>query len=92
MIIKSEKCLFAPIECNNVEGCKYMLHRFGVLECEPIGYKKTLVNVIHKKELKEREELFKNTTVKSGDNYNKKLDLSYKDAVISKEEKRKREY
>ncbi len=88
MIVKCEKCILTSIDCNRISSCKYMLHRFGVLECEPIGYKKTLVNAIHEKELKEREELL---TVNSGDNYNKKLDLNYKDAVIDRQAKGKRE-
>ena len=92
MIIKSEKCLVTPRECKHVSSCKYLLERFGVFDCEPVKYKRLLINSKHQQELKEREELLSKSNYKSGDNYNKKLDLSYKDAVISKEEKRKREY
>ena len=46
----------------------------------------------HQKELQDRKELLKSLDmVKSGNNYNKKIDLTYKDAVIDKQAKGKRE-
>ena len=57
MIVKCQCCMFADISCNKVESCKYLLHRFGVLECEPEEYKKILINSKHKQELKERTKI-----------------------------------
>ena len=92
MIIKSQKCLLANMECSHVSTCKYMLHRFGVLDCEPVAVKKQKIEAKHQKELQDREELLKSLDmVKSGNNYNKKIDLTYKDAVIDKQAKGKRE-
>ena len=43
--------------------------------------------------MQERKELLaKLGDIKSGDNYNRKIDLTYKDAVIDKQAKGKREY
>ena len=92
LIIKSEKCLLSESECSHVNTCKYTLHRFGVLDCEPVAVKKQKIEAKHQKELQDREELLKSLDmVKSGNNYNKKIDLTYKDAVIDKQAKRKRE-
>ena len=92
MIIKSQKCLLANMECSHVSTCKYMLHRFGVFDCEPEAVKKQKIEAEHQKELQDREELLKSLDmVKSGNNYNKKIDLTYKDAVIDKQAKGKRE-
>ena len=92
MIIKSQKCLLANMECNHVSTCKYMLHRFGVFDCESATIKKQKIEAKHQKELQDREELLKSLDmVKSGNNYNKKIDLTYKDAVIDKQAKGKRE-
>ena len=91
MIIKSQKCLVSDAECSHVSTCKYMLRRFGVFECDPIGIKKKSIEAKHQKELQDREELLKSLDmVKSGNNYNKKIDLTYKDAVIDKQAKGKR--
>ena len=69
MKTKSQKCLLANMECSHVSTCKYMLHRFGVFECDPIGIKKKSIEAKHQKELQDREELLKNLDmVKSGDN------------------------
>lgn len=57
MIVKREQCILAPIDCNKISSCKYMLHRFGVLECEPVKYKRLLVDLKHQQELKKRREL-----------------------------------
>ena len=79
-------------ECRHVNTCKYMLHRFGVFECDPIEIKKESIEAKHQKELQDREELLKSLDmVKSGNNYNRKIDLTYKDAVIDKQAKGKRE-
>ena len=92
MKTKSQKCLLANMECSHVSTCKYMLHRFGVFECDPIEIKKESIEAKHQKELQDREELLKSLDmVKSGNNYNKKIDLTYKDAVIDKQAKGKRE-
>ena len=91
MIIKSQKCLVSNEECNHVSSCKYLLERFGVFECESEEVKKQAIEAKHKHELQEREELLANLdVVKSRDNYNRKLDLTYKDAVIDKQAKGKR--
>ena len=92
MKTKSQKCLLANMECSHVSTCKYMLHRFGVFDCESATIKKQKIEAKHQKELQDREELLKSLDmVKSGNNYNKKIDLTYKDAVIDKQAKRKRE-
>ena len=92
MKTKSQKCLLANIECSHVSTCKYMLHRFGVFDCESATIKKQKIEAKHQKELQDREELLKSLDmVKSGNNYNKKIDLTYKDAVIDKQAKGKRE-
>ena len=57
MIVKCQSCIFAPIDCNKVNSCKYTLHRFGVLECGGKEYKKSLINSVHQKELKNRKKL-----------------------------------
>ena len=93
MKTKSQKCLLANMECSHVSTCKYMLHRFGVFDCESATIKKQKIEAKHQKELQDREELLKSLDmVKSGNNYNKKIDLTYKDAVIDKQAKGKREY
>ena len=92
MKTKSQKCLLANMECSHVSTCKYMLHRFGVFDCESATIKKQKIEAKHQKELQDREELLKSLDmVKSGNNYNKKIDLTYKDAVIDKQAKEKRE-
>ena len=92
MKTKSQKCLLANMECSHVSTCKYMLHRFGVFDCESATIKKQKIEAKHQKELQDREELLKSLDmVKSGNNYNKKIDLTYKDAVIDKQAKRKKE-
>ena len=92
MKTKSQKCLLANMECSHVSTCKYMLHRFGVFDCEPKEARKQVVEAKHQKELQDREELLKSlNVVKSGNNYNEKIDLTYKDAVIDKQAKGKRE-
>ena len=91
MIIKFQKCLLANMECSHVSTCKYMLHRFGVFDCESATIKKQKIEAKHQKELQDREKLLKSLdVVKSGKNYNKKIDLTYKDAVIDKQAKGKR--
>ena len=91
MKIKSQKCLVSDKECSHVSTCKYMLHRFGVFDCESATIKKQKIEAKHQKELQDREELLKSLDmVKSGNNYNKKIDLTYKDAVIDKQAKGKR--
>ena len=91
MKTKSQKCLLANMECSHVSTCKYMLHRFGVFDCESATIKKQKIEAKHQKELQDREELLKSLDmVKSGNNYNKKIDLTYKDAVINKQAKGKR--
>ena len=57
MIIKSEKCLFAHIECEHASSCKYLSERFGVFDCEPVKYKRLLINLKHQQELKERRKI-----------------------------------
>ena len=89
MIIKSQKCLLSNIECSHVNTCRYTLHRFGVLDCEPMESKKQAINAKHQQELKERKELLAKGKYKTGDNYNKRLDLTYRDVVIDKEAKGK---
>ena len=92
MKTKSQKCLLANMECSHVSTCKYMLHRFGVFDCESAEVKKQAIEAKHQQELQERKELLKNLDmVKSGNNYNRKIDLTYKDAVIDKQAKGKRE-
>ena len=92
MKTKSQKCLLANMECSHVSTCKYMLHRFGVFDCESATIKKQKIEAKHQKELQDREELLKSLDmVKSGNNYNKKIDLTYKDAVIDKQAKKKKE-
>lgn len=91
MIIKGEKCLISKAECNKVSSCRYLLERFGVRECEPILVKKTIIDVKHKKEMEERKELLAKGNYNTGNNYNEKLDRTYKDAVIDKQAKGKRE-
>ena len=78
-------------KCSHVNTCKYTFHRFGVFDCEPAESKKKIINAKHQQELKEREELLANGKYHAGDNYNKKIDLTYKDAVIDKQAKGKRE-
>lgn len=91
MIIKGEKCLVTNRECKQVSTCKYLLDRFGVFECESEELKKQSIEAKHQQELQERKELLANLdVVKSGNNYNRKLDLTYKDAVIDKQAKGKR--
>ena len=91
MKTKSQKCLLANMECSHVSTCKYMLHRFGVFDCESATIKKQKIEAKHQKELQDREELLKSLDmVKSGNNYNKKIDLTYKDAVIDKQAKGKK--
>ena len=92
MAIKSQKCLALDKECSHVNTCRYTLERFGVFDCESMESKKQAINAKHQQELKEREEMLKNLDkVNSGNNYNKKIDLTYKDAVIDKQAKGKRE-
>ena len=92
MIIKSQKCLVSNVECSHVNTCRYTLERFGVFDCEPMESKKQAINAKHQYELKERKELLKSLDmVNSGNNYNRKIDLTYRDAVIDKQAKRKRE-
>ena len=89
---KSQKCLALDKECSHVNTCRYTLERFGVFDCESMESKKQAINAKHQQELKEREEMLKNLDkVNSGNNYNKKIDLTYKDAVIDKQAKGKRE-
>ena len=92
MKINSQKCLVSDAECSHVNTCRYTLDRFGVYDCEHAGVKKQEIEAKHQKELQDREELLKSLDmVKSGNNYNRKIDLTYKDAVIDKQAKRKRE-
>ena len=91
MIIKSQKCLALDKECSHVNTCRYTLERFGVFDCESMESKKQAINAKHQQELQDRKELLKSLDmVKSGNNYNKKRDLTYKDAVIDKQAKGKR--
>ena len=88
---KFEKCLALDKECSHVNTCKYTLHRFGVFDCESATIKKRKIEAKHQKELQDRKELLKSLDmVKYGNNYNKKIDLTYKDAVIDKQAKGKR--
>ena len=92
MKIKSQKCLVSNVECSHVNTCRYTLDRFGVFDCEHAGVKKQAIEAKHQHELKERKELLESLDmVKSGDNHNRKLDLTYRDAVINKQAKGKRE-
>ena len=91
MIIKSEKCLVSDAECSHVNTCRYTLERFGVFDCEPVESKKQAINAKHQQELQERKELLANGKYHAGDNYNRKIDLTYRDAVIEKQAKEKRE-
>ena len=92
MAIKSQKCLALDKKCSHVNTCRYTLERFGVFDCESMESKKQAINAKHQHELKERKELLESLDmVKSGNNYNKKIDLTYKDAVIDKQAKEKRE-
>ena len=92
MAIKSQKCLLSNIECSHVNTCRYTLDRFGVFDCEHAEVKKQAIEAKHQQELQDRKELLKNLDmVKSGNNYNRKIDLTYKDAVIDKQAKGKRE-
>ena len=93
MKINSQKCLVSDAECSHVNTCRYTLDRFGVFDCEPMESKKQAINAKHQHELKERKELLKSLDmVKSGNNYNRKIDLTYKDAVIDKQAKGKRQF
>ena len=90
---KSQKCLISSIECSHVNTCKYTLHRFGVFDCEHAEVKKQAIEAKHQQELQDRKELLKSLDmVKSGNNYNRKIDLTYKDAVIDKQKDVKLNY
>ena len=91
MIIKSQKCLVSDAECSHVNTCRYTLERFGVFDCEPVESKKQAINAKHQQELQERKELLANGKYHAGDNYNRKIDLTYRDAVINKQAKGKSE-
>ena len=92
MAIKSQKCLALDKECSHVNTCRYTLERFGVFDCESMESKKQAINAKHQQELQDRKELLKSLDmVKSGNNYNRKIDLTYRDAVIEKQAKEKRE-
>ena len=92
MKTKSQKCLVSDKECSHVSTCRYTLERFGVFDCEHAEVKKQAIEAKHQQELQDRKELLKSLDmVKSGNNYNKKIDLTYKDAVIDKQAKGKRE-
>ena len=74
----NNKCwLGENCECsgNKVHSCMYLHHRFGVIECAPKKYREFAIDVVHKDELNKREELINSGNFKSGENYNKKLDL-----------------
>ena len=89
---KFEKCLALDKECSHVNTCRYTLDRFGVLDCKSAKSKKKIINAKHQQELQDRKELLKSLDmVKSGNNYNRKIDLTYRDAVINKQAKGKRE-
>lgn len=60
---------------NKVHSCKYLFHRFRVTECAPKKYNEFAIDAVHKGELNKREELMNSGNFKSGENYNKKLDL-----------------
>ena len=91
MIIKFQKCLVSNVECSHVNTCRYTLERFGVFDCESMESKKQAINAKHQQELQERKELLANGKYHAGDNYNRKIDLTYRDAVINKQAKGKRE-
>ena len=92
MKIKYQKCLVSNKECSHVSTCRYTLERFGVFDCEHAEVKKQAIEAKHQQELQDRKELLKSLNmVKSGNNYNRKIDLTYKDAVIDKQAKGKRE-
>ena len=91
MINNSQKCLVSNVECSHVNTCRYTLERFGVLDCRSAKSKKKVINAKHQQELQERKELLANRKYHTGDNYNRKIDLTYKDAVIDKQAKGKRE-
>ena len=92
MTIKSQKCLVSNRKCSHVNTCRYTLDRFGVFDCEHAGVKKQAIEVKHQQELQDRKELLKSLdVVNSGNNYNKKIDLTYKDAVIDKQAKGKKD-
>ena len=91
MAIKSQKCLALDKECSHVNTCRYTLERFGVFDCESMESKKQAINAKHQQELQERKELLANGKYHAGDNYNRKIDLTYRDAVINKQAKGKRE-
>ena len=85
-------CPYAEeIECSRVNSCNYMINRFGIMDCTPDKIKKEIVDKVHKAELKEREELLKSDNYHTGENYNKDIDLTYKDTIINPEEERKKE-
>ena len=93
MTIKSQKCLALDKECSHVNTCRYTLERFGVFDCESMESKKQAINAKHQQELQERKELLESLDmVKSGNNYNRKIDLTYKDAVIDKQKDVKLNY
>ena len=59
---------------------------------EKTEVKKQAIEAKHQQELQERKELLESLDmVKSGNNYNRKIDLTYRDAVINKQAKGKRE-
>ena len=92
MTIKSQKCLALDKECSHVNTCRYTLERFGVFDCESMESKKQAINAKHQQELQDRKELLKSLDmVKSGNTYNKKIDLTYKAAVIDKQAKGQKE-
>ena len=64
---------------NKVHSCKYLFHRFRVIECASESFKRTTINYSHKTELRNRNELLKNGKFKSGDNYNQKLNKRLKE-------------
>ena len=93
MKIKSQKCLVSSAKCSHVNTCRYTLERFGVFDCEHTEVKKQAIEAKHQQELQDRKELLKSLDmVKSGNNYNKKIDLTYKDAVIDKQKDVKLNY
>ena len=47
MIIKFQKCLVSNVECSHVSTCEYMLHRFGVFDCESTEVKKQTIEAKH---------------------------------------------
>ena len=92
MAIKSQKCLALDKECSHVNTCRYTLERFGVFDCESMESKKQAINAKHQQELQDRKELLKSLdVVKSGNNYNKKIDLTYKAAVIDEQAEGKKD-